>query len=519
MNLEESNLYQQEIENSDKKKRLVMISIVLCAIFMIILFALIIVISYQDSITEKFFIDGRQTSAINNSIYTNIDGVTYVDVRTFSNALGYTYTKGEYKKYNENEDSCYLQNNFEIIALKADETSYNKYLEIAANATIADIKITSKNASGYSENYKLDNPIVFQNGKIYVPLTSLNKMFNINMDWQEFRKRIYTLENRVVAAQNVIAKHNYSEISGYYENIRAVIDGYVIVGNGNTGSKYYGIFSLKDNTEMVSLKYDEITYVQNVEEFYIKVGNGTMGILDSTGGTIIAPSEFEEISLLDGETQLYLVKKGKEYGVVNRNGKILVYAENDEIGLDESVDTTFTLESIKNKKLLFGKYIPVKKDGKYGLYNKDGEQVLNISYQGFGYKSTATSTTSGNEQSVLLIPASVGINGIVINKDDLYGVLDATTGKIIFPCVYNKIYAITRNGKTTYYADWNGGTIDIKEYLKEENLNNVSEDGKELSSTSEESDLKDGNTLSTGSEVRNEVDTNTVTNTVVVETN
>lgn len=498
MNLEESNSYQQKIESVDRKKRAVMLSIILCGVFIALLFILIIMISYKDSVTEKFFINGQQQKNMNSSIYGELNGVTYLDVKALSELLGYTYTKGEYKKYNENEDSCYLQNDFETVAITAGEDNYDKYINVSTKALLADIAVTSKNKPGYSENYKIENPIIFENGKIYAPLEAIPKMFNITIDWQQYRKKIFTLENRIKKAQATIAKNNYVEMSGYYENLRAVIDGYVVVGDAQevtskSSSQYYGVFSLKDNAEVISIKYDDITYVQNAEEFYITVENGTMGLLNAEGGTIIAPSEFEEISLLDQKNELYLVKKGEEYGVVNRNGKILVYAENDKIGLDEEFVSQFELEPLENPYMLFDNCIPAEKEGKYGLYNSKGELVLNINYEGFGYKSTATSKTSGNEQSVLIIPESVGVKGIVINKEDLYGIFDTTTEKIIMPCVYNKIYAITRNGKTTYYAEWNGTVIDLKDELNARGFNAPAEND-------------ENNTVETSNEAENDID-------------
>ena len=123
MNLEESNSYQDNVESRDRKKRGVMLSIILCGVLIALLFIMIVIISYQDSITEKFFINGTQTSKLSNKIYGAIDGVVYIDVKELSSVLGYTYTKGEYKKYNENEDSCYLQNDFEIITLTAGDNN------------------------------------------------------------------------------------------------------------------------------------------------------------------------------------------------------------------------------------------------------------------------------------------------------------------------------------------------------------------------------------------------------------
>lgn len=525
MDFEESNSYQREIQNREKSRKFVMMSIVACGIFMVLLFILIMVISYQDSITEKFYIDGQLTSKINNSIYGDLNGTTYVDIRAISSILGYTYTKGEYKKYNENEDSCYLQNNFEIIALSSGQTSYDKYIEIANNATIAGIKVTSKNKNGYQETYQIDDPILYENGRIYVPLTSIPKMLNLKIDWQQYRKRFYTLENQVKKAQTSITKVGYVEMSGYYENLRAIVDDFVIVGDAtkptqNASSKYYGVYSLKDKAEVISIKYDEITYGQSVGEFYIVVENGTMGLLDSEGGTIIAPSEFEKISLLDQKNQLYLVKKGTEYGIVNRTGKVLIFAENDQIGLSEKDVETFSLEPITNSSLLFDKCIPVEKDGKVGLYNKEGNLILNINFDGLGYKSTATSKTSGNEQSVLLIPSSVGINGIVINRDDKYGIFDVKSEKILLPTSFEKIYAITQKGKTTYYmVDMSGITYDIKEYLEDQGLSYISED-EEIDKVSD--GIEDDEDNNSRNEVANKITENTSVGTnevTIVETN
>ncbi len=206
----------------------------------------------------------------------------------------------------------------------------------------------------------------------------------------------------------------------------------------------------------------------------------------------------KNISLLDddGEDQLYLVKKGEEYGVVSRTGEVLIHAENDEIGLDEDTLENYTLENIRNANVLFDSCIPVKKDGKYGLFNKKGEQILNLSYEGFGYQSESKLKTSGNEQSVLLIPASVGIKGIVVNYNDLYGIFDVTTEKLLLPCVYSKIYAITRNGKTNYYIEYNGASVDLKDYLEDNALNNVDEEGNELKSRT-----KQDTTLPTNGEI------------------
>lgn len=495
MNLEESDSYKDQIEKNTRNRRSVMLSIVLCAFLIAFLFIIMMILRYQDSITEKLFLDGKQI-AMPQSLYRDIDGETYINLRDMASMLGYNYTKGVYGEYNENEDSAYMQNDFEILAVTAESNNYSKYVEVLGKEMLlAEIPVTLKSENGYSEVFKIEKKVKFVDGNLYAPLEYVPEMFNVQIDWKEFRKRVYTLQNIITEAKKRIVKMGYGEISGYYENLRAMLYGYTIVGNGNgkeNPSTAYGVVSLSDGKEIISIKYDDIKFIQNAKEFYITVANGTVGILGENGSTIISPSEFEEISLMDEEKELYLVKKGEEYGVLNRNGKVIIYAENDEIGYDIS---NFNSELIENPYVLYGKVIPVEKSGKYGLYNLDGELKLKLNYDGLGYISTENKS-SGNEESTLLIPPSVGICGVVVNLNDLYGIFDVNTEELILPCSYSKIYSVTRNGKTVYYVEFNGERIELEQLLVDAKLNNVDENGTLLSERKDNNSGQNTNTIS-----------------------
>ena len=60
MNLEQSDSFKSELERNDRSKRNVVISLVFCSFLIVLLVVLIAFISYQDSITEKMFIDDGQ---------------------------------------------------------------------------------------------------------------------------------------------------------------------------------------------------------------------------------------------------------------------------------------------------------------------------------------------------------------------------------------------------------------------------------------------------------------------------
>lgn len=503
MNLEESDSFREEIESNTRKRRGVMLSIVLCAILVALLFFLIIMIKHKDAITEKMFLNDKQI-ALTPTIYKQVGEDLYISVPELAELLGYEYKKGNYGLYDEDEESCYMTNKFEILSISSNSDKFVKYIDVAPDASLAEIVVTQESPSGYSESFKLAKPIKIIDGTIYAPYENIEDMFNLVIDWGEYRKRIYDLNYIVADTKAILGNLGITEISGYYENLRAMMYGYIIKGNGTDGNQgdAYGVFSQEKNKDILTLQYKNIKFAQNAREFYITTDNGKMGLLDKDGNTIIKASEYDEVSLLDEENQLYLVKKDGEYGVLNRNGKVVVYVENDEVGYDVS---DFELDNIENSMLFFGNCIPVEKNKKYGLYNTLGDVVLGISYDGFGYKSTASSRTSGNEESVLTIPRELGIEGIVINQDDLYGIYDVNEEKIILPCVFTKIYAVRKSGQITYYAEYDGTTCNLKEYLRDNNLVNID--------TTEKDKKEDSN-----SDFENEVD-ETNTNTVVESEN
>lgn len=479
MNLEESDVFKQQLERNDRGKKSVLVSIIFCTLLVVLLFILMRYIIYIDSITEKLYLDDKKIS-IPNNLYIEKDDDLYFNVKALGSLLGYTYTVGEYGEYNEKTDSCYLQNSFEIVALTAGANKYTKYIEITPKAMINDVVITAKNDNGYNESFYIEKPVIIENDMLYVSKDYVSTMFNVRLELNdEYVKKIYTLGFLSNYSKNVVSGLGFTEISGVYENIRALVSGYIILGDATEAkaqSENYGVITLTGD-EVISKKYDEITFVQNTEHFYIKTEDGRVGIMDKEANNVIAPSDkFEEITLLNQENKIYLVRKGKEYGVVNGTGKIIIFPEQDEIGIDTK---NFDSEDIENSCLLYNKCIPVKKDGNYGLYDLEGNIVLDCVYDGFGYISYENAS-SGNEESVLLIPSFVGVNGIVVNFNDKYGIYDVNVGLTV-PTVFDKIYSRTKNGEITYYAEYNGEEMNLAEYLKSLNLNTVDEEGRLLS--------------------------------------
>ena len=79
-------------------------------------------------------------------------------------------------------------------------------------------------------------------------------MFNLKLSWGEYRKHIYSFENIIASAQSELSKLGTDQImSGYYENLKALIYGYAVLQDTNESS--YGVYSLADGTNRLSGKY------------------------------------------------------------------------------------------------------------------------------------------------------------------------------------------------------------------------------------------------------------------------
>ena len=506
MNLEESDSYKVKMEANTRHRKMVMLSIVLCAVLVAFLFFLIALINEKDKRTMKIFLNGAQLPLSEAQMEALIkdegnDG-KYFDIEYVTQIIGgYTYNKGEYKKYNEDINSCYVQSDCEIIAITADKESFTKYLDFSEAVQIGShAGVTAKNQNDYSEEFIISKPIKNINGRLCASIDNTQKIFNLFIDWsEEYRLRIYTIDwvvNRIDG--KYLSGTKYSTVSGYFENFKAYLDGYVVVEDPEHAG-IFGILQIKnDNVPLVNdlmsdskrlgtsvnlivgTKYKEIKYIQNLKHFYITAEDNTMGLLDSEGKIIIPVQSYNKVSLLDERKQLYLVEKDRQYGVVNNKGKEVVYTEYDRIGIDI---TKFELDDLVNGNILFGKAIPFYKendngDFKYGLLDTDGNVILGNYYDDFGYKSPNTSANSTRDRSTLVIPESVGLRGIIVNRQDSYGIYDIDKEELVLPTVCSKIYVAVKEGVADYYVEVYGQTHLLKDFLISEGIIKKSEPAK-----------------------------------------
>ena len=76
--------------------------------------------------------------------------------------------------------------------------------------------------------------------------------------------------------------------------------------------------------------------------------NQKVGIIASDGITKVR-LEYDNISVIDKNLGLYLVTSNNKQGVVNKNGKTIVYQDYDQIGLNNNLVD----QNVTNKYILF----------------------------------------------------------------------------------------------------------------------------------------------------------------------
>lgn len=542
-------------EKPSGKKKMVLIGIITCIVLIVILTILILFYKQIDATTFKLFIDGTQVKCSDDFYIQDDAGNIYVKARELAGLIGWSYQNGEYGSFTEDTNSGYMQNEYEVASFVADSTKLKKYIEVAENddedtednkdssedsesENTMDITVYSEN--GTLESMNIDLPVISHNNQIYIPLSCINDICNCSYSYEEYRMYIYDLNYLIQTGLQSAANFGYSSISGTYENLRALAYG-MLVAIDNSGR--YGVVNLNTGDTLLGFKYSDMVFNQNVKEFMVKASDNTVGIVSYDGTVIISPKNYDSISVLSDELGLYLIEQDLKYGVMNREGKTVVYPEYDSIGLSDEAVYVFDYRPEDNKYVLFDNTIVVESDGKYGFYNLDGDNVLSVNFQNVGYisdvdslafenslegssssssnsssnsnssrsnssnsnttsNSSTSSTSSASEgNSVLTIDLKIDlgdgtegdVEGIVVEQTSLngepaYGVYDAIQEKLIIPCGCTRIYSITRSGVTTYYLEYNGQQIEFENYIRQNDLYTVvqeSADSEDATSGSE----------------------------------
>ena len=452
------NLYDEE-EVARKKvreqnlKKIIIIAIITLINLSLALIALIVYRNYNpDKITA--YIDGEKkldfVSLLDFETDENGNTQIYIPIKDVTKYFGYTGYNGDYRQVSEEDDKCYIE---------------KKDVEVAMyelnSKTIYKLDLKNNN-SDYNYCYT-DKTVFKSNGKLYTSIDGIEQGYNVSFSYDEKKKTItiYTMDKYINFYKEQLAKesfgdHGILEVDENFQNWKAVFDEMLVVKNQNNK---YGVIRTTDYSFILEPKYDSIEYIQYSSDFLVE-SNQKKGIFSKDGKTKVTTS-YDELTLMDRDTNLYRTKKDGLYGVIDANEKVIIYPEYTQIGINVS---DFSANGIKSGYIILNDFIPVKKDEKWGFYNTKGKQITEFKYDSIGYRMG-----NGNNRYSLL--EVTGFDVIVVGEGSKYTFMDRSGDDTMLPLVFDEIYMEVSSGQISYIMTMNNKKYDVLKNLVKKGVN------------------------------------------------
>ena len=446
------NLIEESFQSKEEKKKKRTTGIILGAIILVILIiiGIAVYLFYIQSTTMRLILDGQSNESLKQIIVFE-NGKMYAPIKEIASYLGYSSYNGEYSQRSEDQSKCYVQ-------------SENEVANFSLNSnTIYKLDLTTS-GNDY-ENVYVDDPVIAKDGVLYATSEAIEKAFNVSFQYDQNANRIYiyTLPYLVQTYSSKVLDYGYTALSDVFVNEKAILDNMLVVTSGQN-KDVYGVIDVNGNV-ILEAKYDNITYLPEVGDFKVEVSK-KVGIMGNKGETKVQIM-YDSIDLMDGDAGLYVASNDKKYGVIDTRGNIRVYIENDEIGMDI---TPFAQNNIKNKYILAGNLIPARKGELWGLYDLNGNQVVDYVYDSFGY----IARSNKDALNLLVIP---DYEVLVACKDEKYTLLNSVGQELFRGPVADDIYMTISGGQRHYYITANNQTMNAEEYLDNIGVRKQSEGG------------------------------------------
>ncbi|MCI8396922.1 MAG: hypothetical protein HFJ52_04575 [Clostridia bacterium] len=443
MKIEKDEIIKTKSPKAESSK-VTKIVITLIVLTLLIVIGIVILISVLGKEKLVVTVDGKKVSFNEDTfLFTENNGDVYLSIKDIAPLVGYEAHNGEYKVNSEDISKMYIE--------AKDGTETTSFFQ---NSTL--ISKIAPDAIGDYENIQINQPVTSVNGKLYISSEGFMQGFNsiISYNKDESTINIQTLPYLVDYYKANVANFGYDKISEDFNNQKALIYGMLVASKEATGK--FGVVSTKNGEEIISPKYNKIEFLEGAREFIITNSSEKVGIAYASGATKINVL-YDEVKVLDSRLKYYLVKSNEKYGVLSSNEELVINIEYNQIGVDLE---EFQTDKIKSQYILYDKVIPVCLNKKWGLFDINGNKLVEPEYDTFGCINTDITDQIVN--NVMTIGEE---EVIVVSKGERYGGL-STRGDLIIPLMCEYIYSITSGGETTYYMVFNGTVYNAIDYLK-----------------------------------------------------
>lgn len=322
-------------------------------------------------------------------------------------------------KYNSNYKTTSINNNLDWF-YDRNEDSYSKNYGILKDGQILLPNIFRRYDS-YSSNNKY---ILYINGNygVYdvfeeewvVPMVYSSLRLIDDGTKTKYRAVKDGVSGIIDVENNVIVDFKWDNI----ENLSG-ISNYIIVTTGVRPNKKKGIYSITNKKLSIPCEYDELRKMNGLNLFKVKKAN-LSDIVDIDNKSIFK-NKYAELTMPFESRNLFVVKKGERYGVIDEQENVIV---------------PFKYLSISNSPYQDGSFLSQNEEGKYGCITINGVVTLPFVYDNF------SSTSRYDNNVVALKNGKCGI--VQVNEGVPYEVATCEYDDIT---VQKKVFVVKKDGK------------------------------------------------------------------------
>lgn len=404
------DLLGQEYNNAPKPKskgkKVVLNLLIVSIILLVVVIALIYLLKGSQPKKASLYVNNESKTVISGLIINDeASGKKYVSLKDVASLIGYEYQNGEYLQYEESKTKGYLENSNQIIGF---ELGKNKIYKTVPNTEVE------------FEYYEIKNPIIQNNDKLYIALEDFDTTCDAVITYSDEKDQTVICTTDYLADEyekKVVEQGVYKSVNKDFENQKAIIYNMLIVAKSeekdNDNNNKYGVITTSMQ-QVITPKYKEIKYNEYTGNFIVAASNGKYGVISKVGQEVIVEVKYDSVRIVNYDPLMYEVKLNNKYGIINKEGKV----------------------------------------------------IANTEYDKLGYAGDKT-----KEQNAVLIIKNVYDNkdGIVVCKNNKYGILDIETGREITPVEseITKIYSKTDNtGKKEYYVELSNQEVLLSKYVE-----------------------------------------------------
>lgn len=486
MNLIDENV---ERESEEKQKRIIKIIIGTIITLIVIVLMILVYSAAKKKNTFKLSVDNETKvfksdmflMADKKNLYVSENGEIYLSVRNIANLLNVEYFNDEYKGKGEdvtkcciktgNEFTSYIAGSPNIYKVRDNKAKNEEILKSISKGNSDSKDVIMPNDYEY-EYFSIEDGVRYIDNEIYASKKAVELGFNVIIDYDSKNKsiKIYTLDGLMKLAGNKVGSIVVTDEIDYY-NKKLLKYGLTLIRNSNNDLGITRYDNYQEGNHLISCKYSDIKFIESLGCFIVTTSDTKeQGILkiDLNGNdsvkTLVDP-KYQEINQLTEDGTIYVIKENERYGLIK-----IVEDDNSEVKTSAVLKTEYQTigisnyseyEEMTNKYLINGKYIPVKRDDKWGVVALDGTIIVIPQYDVIGCN------ISESGKPVICIPnlkeeVDAIVFGTIVNETEenqnsrsnketkyMYSMINsATKSKIGYDAM--EIYSSYQNNKKNY---------------------------------------------------------------------